>query len=95
MIHEKYKSQNVEVTLISLDLPNQVEKGLKRFVEKKNLQSRVIHLNDPDQNTWIPKVDPDWDGAIPATMIYSASGSAFFVKSFTQEELENEIKKHL
>ena len=34
---KKYRDQNVEVLLVSLDFPNQVEKQLKPFIEKNKL----------------------------------------------------------
>ena len=94
-LNEKYKDKNVEVILVSLDLPNQLNKGLKNFVSRKNIQAKVIHLNDPDQNTWIPKVNANWDGAIPATVIYKNDKRSFHAKSFTYDELEKEVKQFL
>lgn len=92
-LNENYKNKNVEVILVSLDLPNQLNKGLKSFVLRKKIQSKVIHLNDPDQNTWIPKVNAKWDGAIPATVIYRNDQRSFYAKSFTYNELETEVNK--
>lgn len=92
---KKYKDQNVEVLLVSLDFPNQVDKQLKPFIEKNKIASRVILLNDPDQNSWISKVDSSWTGAIPATLIFNKNKRAFYEKSFTPETLENEILKFL
>lgn len=92
-LHKNYKDKNVEVILVSLDLPSQLNKGLKNFVLRKKIQSKVIHLNDPDQNTWIPKVNANWDGAIPVTIIYKNDQKSFYAKSFTYDELEAEVKK--
>ncbi|NQY07468.1 MAG: TlpA family protein disulfide reductase [Flavobacteriaceae bacterium] len=94
-LNAEYKDRDVELILVSLDLPKQINKGLKNFIEKKDIQSEVIHLNDPDQNTWIPKVDPHWDGAIPATVIYKGDKKMFYAKSFTYEESEKAVKKYL
>ena len=89
---ENFKEKEVEVILISLDFPQKVESQLKPFVKKRNLQSKVIHLNDPKQNEWIPKVSVDWSGAIPATLIYNKQHRKFYEKSFTYQELETELK---
>lgn len=94
-VGKKYRERNVEVLLVSLDFPNQVDKQLKPFIEKNKIASRVILLNDPDQNSWISKVDSNWTGAIPATLIFNKSQRAFYEKSFTLETLENEINKFL
>jgi thiol-disulfide isomerase/thioredoxin len=94
-INKEYKDQNVEVLLISLDFPQQFEKQLIPYIKEKNLQSKVVALDDPDMNTWIPKVSEDWTGAIPATIIYNREKRQFYERSFTYEELENELKQFL
>lgn len=94
-LNQKYKDEDVEVLLVSLDFPNQYDSKLKPFIQEKKLTSKVVALNDPDMNTWIPKVDEGWSGAIPATVIYNMETRKFFEKSFTLEELENELKPFL
>ena len=42
-------------------------------------------------NAWIPQVDKDWSGSIPATIIYKNDDFKFFEQSFTYESLESEI----
>jgi len=89
-INVKYGNR-VKVILVSLDMPKKVETSLIPFIIKKKLQSEVIHLDDPDANSWIEKVDKNWSGAIPATYIYNKKGSKFYERSFTFEELEQEV----
>jgi len=86
-----YLKDGVEVILVSLDFPEQVEKQLIPFFKKRNLQSKVILLDDPDGNRWIPKVNEDWSGAIPATVIYNGKKRAFYERSFSYEELEEQL----
>ncbi|RZJ59322.1 MAG: TlpA family protein disulfide reductase, partial [Flavobacterium sp.] len=50
-----------------------------------------VLLRDPDSNSWIPKVDSTWSGAIPATIIYNKNKRKFYERSFTYEELESEL----
>ena len=94
-VNKKYKDKGVEVLLVSLDFPKQYDKKLKPFIVKHNLKSRILVLDDADMNTWIPKVDKDWSGSIPATLIYNKNKRQFYNKPFTYDELENEIKKFL
>ena len=65
-----YSDKNVKVLLVSLDFPDKIESQVIPFMEKNNIKSEVVLLDDPDANSWIPKVSPDWSGAIPATVIY-------------------------
>jgi thiol-disulfide isomerase/thioredoxin len=94
-LNMNYKESNVEVLLVSLDFPNQYEKNLKPFIKKHDLQSKILVLDDVDQNTWIPKIDENWGGAIPVTIIYNKNKRKFYDKTFTYEELETELKQFL
>ena len=94
-INRDYSGKNVEVVLVSLDFPRQYEKKLKPYIKDNNLQSKVVALNDPDMNTWIPKVNADWTGAIPATIIYNKKGRQFYEQSFTYDELVTELRKFI
>lgn len=88
-VNTEYKDKNVKVVLVSLDFNT---KKLNTFLAKHKLNSEIVLLDDPDQNDWIPKVDKDWSGAIPATVIYGKGKRKFYEKSFTKAELENELK---
>ena len=94
-LNSAYKDKDVEVLLVSLDFPRQYEKKLIPFIENKKLKSKVIALDDPKMNDWIPKVDEDWSGAIPATIIYNKEKSEFYERSFNFEELEAELKQFI
>lgn len=94
-LNQEYKDKNVEVLLVSLDFPHLYDSKLKPFISDKKLQSKVVALNDVDMNTWIPKVDENWSGSIPATVIYKNDSSKFFEQSFTYETLETEVKQFL
>ncbi len=91
-LREKYKGQNLEVILVSLDFADQKER-LTTFIADRNLQSEVILLDDPDANSWINKVDESWSGAIPATIVYNDTKKSFYERSFTFQELDKEIEK--
>ncbi|WP_246848929.1 TlpA disulfide reductase family protein [Aquimarina sp. U1-2] len=95
LINSRYSDNEVEVVLVSLDLPQHVETKLIPFITKQHIQSKVILLDDPDSNSWIPKVDGNWSGSIPATIIYKGNTSTFYERSFTYNELEKELKKML
>ncbi|WP_203257831.1 TlpA family protein disulfide reductase [Hyunsoonleella ulvae] len=92
-LNETYKDKGVEVILVSLDFPHVYESKLKPFIEKKNLKSRVVVLNDDNENRWINEIDESWSGSIPATIIYNKNKRKFFERSFTYKELEQEIKQ--
>lgn len=94
-IGAEYKPQKVKILLVSLDMNKQVESSLLPFLIRKKVQQEVIHLLEPDANAWIPKLDPQWSGALPATLIFSDTRRQFYERSFTYEELETEVKQFL
>ncbi len=87
------KGKNLEVILVSLDMPSMWKSKLIPFIKKKNLKSEVVVLNDTDQNSWIPKIDKNWSGAIPATLIYNRKKRKFYEQTFTYEMLNKEIQE--
>ncbi len=95
VINQKYKDNNVEVLLVSLDFPKNYDTKLKPFIKKYDIKSKVVAFDDTDQNRWIPAINKNWSGALPATIIYNSDKRQFYEKSFTQEELETELKQFL
>lgn len=88
-LNQKFKDKKVKVILVSLDFPKTYQKVLLPFIEKRGLKSEIILLNDPNSNEWITKIDKDWSGAIPATLIYTKASRSFYEKTFTYQELDS------
>jgi len=92
----EYKDTNVEVVLVSIDFKNQYDRRLVPFLKKKKYTSRLIHLADPKANDWIGKVDPSWEGTIPATLFVSGEKRHFVEKSYeTYDELHSELESFI
>lgn len=91
-INAEERENGVEVILVSLDLPNMWKSRLEPYVENKGIQSKVVILDDPKQNQWIPKVSEDWGGGIPATLIYNTDRRSFHERGFTYEQLKTELE---
>lgn len=94
-MNQQYKDENVEVILVSLDFPEKKATKLIPFINKKKLRSKVVHLDDVNEQVWIAKVDENWEGAIPVTIIYNKDKRKFYQQPFTFEELEKEIKSFI
>lgn len=90
-LNKNYSKSGVKVILVSLDFPEKIKTGVIPFIEKHQLKSEVVLLDDADANTWIPKVSKEWSGAIPATLIIKNGNKRFYERSFTYEALENEL----
>ncbi|MBR9975001.1 MAG: TlpA family protein disulfide reductase [Bacteroidetes bacterium] len=79
------------VVLVNLDFRRQLQRRLLPFVKDRALQSTVVVLDDPDANAWIDRVDPEWSGAIPATLVFNKWKREFREQSFTRDELQTLI----
>ena len=86
---------DVRVTLVSLDLDldSNPEKVYK-FVERKGLKSDVLILDERDPNSWIDKIDKDWSGSLPATIVINTKTGkrAFSGRELKDGELETLIE---
>lgn len=92
---EEYKDEKVKVILVSMDFSDQIKARLKPFLKKKKVASEVVVFDAPKPNQWIPKIDKDWSGAIPATYIYRGKEQAFYERSFEYEELKEVVTPFL
>ncbi len=90
-----FKDKNVEVLLVSLDFPKQLQKKLIPFINKKNIKSKVVVLNDNDEQRYINAIDKDWSGALPATLIYNKNKRKFYERSFDYKDLQTEVQTFL
>jgi thiol-disulfide isomerase/thioredoxin len=94
-IGEEYKHQKVKILLVSLDFPGQIDSRLVPFLEKNDIRSDVLVLNDPDANKWINSVDSSWSGSIPATLIYHGSDRTFREGAYEYEELKQIVEQKI
>jgi len=96
-LNEKYAAQKVKVVLISTDFKRNVESKLKPFVKRKNLRSQVVFMDEPNPNVYVNLINPEWSGAIPATLIISKQKDKrlFFEKQMNFKELEEILQSVL
>jgi thiol-disulfide isomerase/thioredoxin len=87
---------DIKVTLVSLDLDLDPDpQKVYRFIERKNLQSEVLLLDAPDPNSWISKIDKEWSGALPATILvnHKTGKRKFIGRALHEGELERHIEE--
>lgn len=89
---EKYRNKNLKVLMVSLDNPKELHSRLIPFVQKEKMKNEVILLDDPGSNRWIPLVDENWTGVIPASLIYGKGFRHFYQQEFTFEELDSVLQ---
>ena len=92
----KYNGQKLKIVLINIDDEDRYEKAVIPYVEKLKLKNKVYALVDNDYSSWTGKINQEWYGSLPYTVIYKGDKRKFFFGAFKDEqELEKEIKEIL
>ncbi len=86
-------ADEVEVTLVSLDFEEDLQKKLVPFVNKKNIESNVVVVLPESEAEMMNSVSPNWDSGIPATLIYNKNKRYLIEGGLTYDELIKEINK--
>jgi len=88
-------SKKVKVLLVSMDDVKTLHNKVKPFVKQRKLKSKVVLLNEPDLNTWVDKLVPEWSGALPMTLIVNEKSQVrkFIGKPVKEGELQTIINQ--
>lgn len=94
-INQHFKDKKFKMILVSLDFDTQLDSRVKPFLKENNIKSQVVLLADTKQNSWIDKVNPEWSGSIPITVIYNNDFYFFKEGSMSYDELNGIISKNI
>lgn len=92
-----YKKDSLTLLLVSLDLEDEYPAGIQKFMNKHKIQVPVAWLDETNADYFLPKIDKNWEGAIPATLfINNATGyRSFKGDQLSKEELNLTIRQML
>lgn len=93
-INEQYKDKGVETILVSLDFKEDLKEKVQPFVNKNQLKSKIYLLDVEKQKGWIDEINPNWSGAIPATLFLSKKNTVFKEGELSLEELEEQVEQY-
>lgn len=93
----RYQQQQVELILVSLDLPDYYPAKIASFVQGRGFTSRIVWLDETNADYFCPRVDPRWTGGIPSSLFINNKTHyrRFFDRQLTEPQVEVEIKKML
>lgn len=86
-IHRMYMERDFEFVSLSADRIEQKEKALK-FLKGKHAALKNYIFSESDIYKLIAAVDPEWDGALPYTVLLEPGGKIVYKKMGTIEPLE-------
>jgi thiol-disulfide isomerase/thioredoxin len=93
-VNDEFKGKAFKMILVSLDFPSHLESRVLPFIEKNKVKPKVVLLND-DDNVWINRVNPQWDGSIPVTLLIKNKKKQFHGTTLNYKELKTLVESKL
>lgn len=90
----KYKDQQVELLLVSLDLPDYYPNRITAFTKKYGYTASLAWLDETNADYFCPIVDKKWSGGIPASLFINNKTHyrQFFDRQLTEPQVELTVK---
>lgn len=72
-----YRGRDFELVTVAAQFPDEQAK-VEKFLEKQHASSRNLIFGDTDKYKMIEAVDPEWNGALPHTLLLSPEGKVLY-----------------
>ncbi|HUJ43114.1 MAG TPA: redoxin family protein [Opitutaceae bacterium] len=72
-----YRNRDFELVTVAAEFPDQQPKVLK-FLEKHHASTRNLIFGDTDKYKLMAALDPDWNGALPHTLVVGPDGAVLY-----------------
>ena len=91
------RDKKVRFVYISVDFKSRYQSAFLPFIEKHLAQNEVYLLDEPDYNSWVNLVEPDWSGEIPMTAYRRGKPvlNEYFAGQQDSTMLKNTLNKYL
>jgi thiol-disulfide isomerase/thioredoxin len=86
-IQRMYGARDFEFISLSADSPDQFDDALKFLTEKSSALKNYI-FNSEDKYALIEAIDPEWDGALPFTVLIEPGGNVVYKQMGTIDPIE-------
>ncbi|HCL04590.1 MAG TPA: hypothetical protein DHW64_00855 [Chitinophagaceae bacterium] len=89
-----FRDQKVKLLLVSMDFAEDYPKVIADFAKKNKYTSTIVWLDETNADLFCPKIDQQWDGAIPVTLMVNKKKNyrKFFGQQLPEERLLLELK---
>ena len=93
---QSLKESKVKVLLVSLDFKSKLKSAVVPLVKRLKLKNEVYLLDEADQQRYIERIDKQWSGALPATLLVNKTKNkrVFKEQEFTYPELIDFYKQN-
>jgi len=73
-LFREYKNDKIDFAAISADFPDEIESKVVPFLQDQKVDFPVYVQNFEHQEDLINRLNPEWSGALPATLLYNDRG---------------------
>ena len=96
-LYNDYKDQGLNVVFVTLDFPETLESETIPYLKEQGVDWTTFYNSFDKDEQLINYMDPNWEGAIPGTFIYTKDGklAISFIGKRTYEVFETAVKKLL
>lgn len=95
-LNADYKDK-IDFVVVSLDELSEINRDVPKFLAEMKAAMPAYLLKTPGEDSAIAAISKDWQGALPFTILYSASGETVFTKQgkIQPDDLRAAIEKIL
>jgi thiol-disulfide isomerase/thioredoxin len=92
-LQRAYQGKPVKVLLASFDFKDSYPEKLATYVQRKKITPEVIWWSETNANEFIPKIDNNWSGGLPATLVVNARSKyhTFIERPVSSEEIQKMV----
>lgn len=89
-----FSDHRVKLLLVSLDFAEDYPKAIADFAKKNKYTSTIVWLDETNADDFCPKIDKQWDGAIPVTLMVNKKKGyrKFYAQQLPEQRLLLELK---
>ena len=82
-----YRKRPFELVTVSINYPDE-EKGVRKFLESQHASTRNLLFKSMDPYEEMKAFDPDWNGAVPYTVLIGADGKILYKEGGSLDALK-------
>jgi len=90
---KEHREDSLTLLLVSLDFADDYPGKIAGFAKKRKIDAPIIWLDETNADYFCPKIDPEWSGAIPATLFINNKTG---YRKFVEEQIPHpQLKKEI
>lgn len=90
-----FQDKKVKLLLVSLDYPGDYPKTIAAFAKRNGYSAEIIWLDETNPEDFCPKVDKQWEGTIPVSLMvnHAKQYRRFYNQQLPEAKLLQELNR--